>query len=56
MTGTTERIISELRHSEGNPRGWFEPASRGGWVYLADYSFVNSAERDHIIQVIENER
>ncbi len=56
MTGTTDRIISELRRSGGDPRGWFEPVARGGWVYLADYSFVTSEERGHIIRVIEDER
>ena len=56
MTGTTDRIISELRRSGGNPRAWFEPAARGGWVYLADYSFVTTEERGHIIQVINDER
>lgn len=56
MTGTTDRIISELRRSGGDPRGWFEPAARGGWVCLADYSFVTSEERGHIIRVIEDGR
>lgn len=56
MTGVVNRILAELRRSGGDPRGWFEPAARGGWVYLADFSFVTSEERGHIIQVIEDER
>lgn len=56
MTGTTDRIISELLRSGGDPHGWFEPAVRGGWVYLADFSFITSEERGHIIRVIEDER
>lgn len=52
MTGTAERIISELRRSGSNPRGWFEPASRGGWVYTRNYSFVTSEEREHILKVL----
>lgn len=52
MTGVAERIISELRRSGSNPRGWFEPAVRGGWLYTADYTFVSSAERAYILKVL----
>lgn len=56
MTGTTDRIISELRRSGGDPRGWFEPASRGGWFWTGDYSFVTVTEREFILKVLSNER
>lgn len=59
MTGVAERILAEVRRYGADPRGWFEPAPRGGWLWTGpggDYSFVTSEERDHILQVIENER
>lgn len=48
-TGVTARIIRELTASGSDPRAWFEPAARGGWVFTRDFSFVTSAERDAII-------
>lgn len=54
MTGVADRILSELRRSGGNPRAWFEPAARGGWVYTRDYTFVTSAERDTIIEAFSD--
>lgn len=48
-TGVTARIIRELTATGSDPRAWFEPAARGGWVYTRDYTFVTSAERDAII-------
>jgi len=48
-TGTTARIIRELTETGSDPRAWFEPAERGGWVYTHDFSFVTSTEREAII-------
>lgn len=53
-TGVSARIIRELSQAGRDPRAWFEPAARGGWVYTGDYSFVTSAERDAIIAACGN--
>jgi hypothetical protein len=55
-TGVTERILSDLRREGSDPRGVFAPSERGGWIYLADYSYVTSTERDYIVSVINYER
>jgi len=54
-TGVTARIIRELTDAGSDPRGWFEPAMRGGWVYTRDYTYVTSEERDLIIQAMESD-
>lgn len=53
-TGVTARIIRELTASGSDPRAWFEPAARGGWVYTGDFTFVTSEERDYIIQAMSD--
>lgn len=53
-TGVTARIIGELQADGSDPRAWFQPAARGGWVYTRDYSFVTSEERDYIIRAMSH--